>query len=84
MDKLWRSREFACDADYEPQYFFWEMIVFARKLLVLIVSIWLPNVSSMMTRTLALSLIVFVSVVFCEHSAARAIDNAIAGTQRQV
>ena len=60
------------------------MIVFARKLLVLIVSIWLPNVSSMMTRTLALSLIVFVSVVFYKHSAARAIDNGVVGAQRQV
>ena len=58
-----------CDADYEPKYFFWEMIVFARKLLVLIIGIWLPPVTSMMTRTLGLGITVLTSLVISELEA---------------
>ena len=55
-----------CDAEYEPKYFYWEMIVFSRKLLVLVISVWLPPATSMLTRTLALAFIVFASAVSVE------------------
>ena len=68
---MWTSyatHEFACGTDYKPKYFYWELTVFARKLLVLIVSIWLPPVMSMMSRTIALAMIVFISAVSANSS----------------
>ena len=51
--------------DYEPEYFYWEMIVFTRKFLVLMISIWFPPVTSMTTRTFALAVLVCCSLVPC-------------------
>ena len=45
------------------------MIVFTRKLLVLIIGIWLPPVTSMMTRTLGLGITVLTSLVISELEA---------------
>ena len=49
--------------DYKPRFFYWEMVVFSRKLLVLVASITLPPVTSMMSRTLSLALIVTTCLV---------------------
>ena len=49
--------------DYEPKYFWWEMLVFTRKLLMLTFSIWFPPVTSFATRALSLSFIVVTSTV---------------------
>ena len=51
--------------DYEPKYFYWEMIAFTRKLLVLVISIWFPPATSMTTRTFALAVLVSCSLVPC-------------------
>ena len=40
-------------------------VVFVRKLLVLVVSIWFPPVTSMITRALSLAFIVLLSLVPC-------------------
>merc|ERR1712166_219612 len=44
--------------DYEPAYFYWEMLTFTRKVLILVISIWFPPTTSMTTRTLWLGLLV--------------------------
>ena len=49
--------------DYEPKYFYWEMLVFTRKLLVLVISIWFPPATSMTTRTFWLAMLVCCSLV---------------------
>ena len=49
--------------DYEPKYFYWEMVVFTRKLLVLVISIWFPPATSMTTRTFGLAILVCSSLV---------------------
>jgi hypothetical protein len=49
--------------DYEPKYFYWEMLVFTRKLLVLVISIWFPPATSMTTRTFGLAILVCSSLV---------------------
>merc|ERR1712086_141402 len=48
--------------DYEPEFFYWEMLAFTRKFLVLVISIWFPPATSMNTRTFALGLLVCCSL----------------------
>ena len=48
--------------DFEPKYFFWEMIVLLRKFLVVSISIWFPPATSMASRTLLLGLMISASM----------------------
>ena len=49
--------------DYKPNYFFWETIVYGRKTMILITCIYLPPVNTMLTRTLAIGLVMLLSLV---------------------